>query len=67
MKSLGKDFKGKELFIGDKVIFCEYQRDSNLYEGVIESETEKTITIGRGNWWKRIVKKDETQNKLLKV
>ena len=38
-----KDFLGKELNVGDEVVFIAYDRDLN--HGIVTRRTEKTATI----------------------
>lgn len=43
---MARDYFGKELHVGDTVVYiCEIQTSANFEEGVIEKVTEKQVKI----------------------
>ena len=47
---MARDYFGKELRVGDTVVYiCEIQTSANFEEGVIEKVTEKQVKINGGH------------------
>ena len=43
---MARDYFGKELYVGDTVVYiCEIQTSANFEEGIIEKVTEKQVKI----------------------
>ena len=40
-----KDRYGNELNIGSEVLYCDYKRDSSIYEGKIENISQHNIIV----------------------
>jgi hypothetical protein len=62
-----KDRFGQEIKIGTKVLCAEYDRNSNIYEGVVKKFTRKFIVVDINNWSARHVSKDAVERQLISI
>lgn len=60
------DIEGNKLDIEDDVVFSLYKGNGSLYKGKIIKITKRLIVIKTKSGWKRVIKKIDVENKLLK-